>query len=230
VELGCGLTAYKLSGPSLHNITTKGLVVLIHGLTMASYIFQDLVPALVAANFRVLTYDIYGRGKSQYKPKSFEEHCDPLAVNVRQLVELLQKLQLWDRFENADSAPKAGEKQGLSLTLVGASLGGSIATAFAAAYPSKVSRLVLIAPAGLINVDSLPVALRLVQWVPKRGMLGWAFKTFVELMCAPCIRDLIVSTCEGRPLPSNLIPPSPPPTHLPLPQDPAGRAKSERTY
>lgn len=122
-ELTDGLTYYEWRGPP-----TRGPVVIcVHGLTTPSYVFTPLAEALAMKGFRVLTYDLYGRGLSDRPPGVQDKD-----FFLRQLRELI-------------------EDQGITshVTLVGYSMGGAIATAYAAAYPAAVDRLVLLAPAGM---------------------------------------------------------------------------------
>jgi pimeloyl-ACP methyl ester carboxylesterase len=122
VELSKGLTYYEWRGPSRGPI-----VVCVHGLTMPSYVWTPLAVALTALGMKVLTYDLYGRGLSDRPPGRQDR-----AFFVSQLEELLAKLEV---------------TQGV--TLIGYSMGGAIATAFAQDHPERVDRLVLVAPVGL---------------------------------------------------------------------------------
>ena len=108
--------------------TADGRVaVLIHGLTTPSFVWEGLAPMLVARGWRCLAYDLYGRGHSQAVPGRQDA-----AFFLRQLEELLD--------HEALTGP---------VVIVGYSMGGAIATAFAARHPGRVARLVLVAPAGL---------------------------------------------------------------------------------
>ncbi len=121
VELADGIVHYDLAGP-LDDKT----VVLIHGFSVPYFIWDQNVEALTQANFRVLRYDLYGRGYSDrpnvvYNPDLFD----------RQLVSLLAALEI----------------NGL-VDLVGVSMGGMIAAAFTDRHPERVRKLCLIDPAG----------------------------------------------------------------------------------
>lgn len=122
VGLADGVTHYRLTGPKAGPV-----IVCIHGLTTPSYVWDGLTPALVQRGFRVLTYDLYGRG---FSDRPFLRHDRALYIN--QLTGLLDALGL--------SVP---------VTLMGYSMGGSIATCLAAQQPERVKRLILLAPAGL---------------------------------------------------------------------------------
>ena len=99
-------------------------IILLHGLGASSAHWRLAMPAL-AAGARVLAPDQLGFGKS-----------DKPAINYRvaTLVEML------DEFYAQTGVTKA--------TLVGSSMGGWIAAAFAARHPEKVERLVLVDSAG----------------------------------------------------------------------------------
>ncbi|MEQ6249705.1 alpha/beta hydrolase [Sulfitobacter sp. HNIBRBA3233] len=142
-ELEGGVTHYHLSGPE-----TGPLVVLIHGLTTPSFVWTAIARGLAVRGFRVLAYDLYGRGFSD-RPGGVEDKGFFLA----QLDALLAHLDITTPFH-----------------LVGYSMGGAIAAGFTAAQPERVDRLVLIAPAGM-SVPDTPT----LRFIRDRGLLGtWA--------------------------------------------------------
>ncbi len=120
-----GETHYRWSGPE-----DGPVAVCVHGLSTPSYVFAATERSLAGLGYRVLTYDLYGRGFSA-RPVGRQTS----RFFIRQLNALL-----------ADQGVKG------PVLLVGYSMGGAIAAAFAAADPRRVSHLVLIAPAGLIPV------------------------------------------------------------------------------
>ena len=67
------MTHYQLAGPpAVHT------VVLVHGFSVPYYIWDPTFDGLVAAGFRVLRYDLFGRGWSdrpdaRYDPNFFDE-------------------------------------------------------------------------------------------------------------------------------------------------------------
>jgi len=122
VQLPMGRVRYWLIGP-----TSGKKVVLIHGISIPALAFTRVAPILAAAGYRVLLYDLYGRGYSD-APQGVA--YDP-QLYVVQLALLLQHLR-WS-----------------SARLVGFSMGGAIASSFVAAFPGLVERdVVLIASAG----------------------------------------------------------------------------------
>ncbi len=100
-------------------------VVLIHGGQMDHRIWDGQVKRLRQSH-RVIAYDVRGFGTSQQPSRVY--------CNYQELRGLLDHLGI----------PKA--------TLVGLSLGGSIAIDFAIAYPERVDKLVLVAP-GMSGFD-----------------------------------------------------------------------------
>ncbi|MEO0390317.1 MAG: alpha/beta fold hydrolase, partial [Pseudomonadota bacterium] len=99
----------------------------LHGLTTSSYVWDGMLPGLTALGYRVLTFDHYGRGYSD-RPRGRQD----AAFFVAEVDALL-------RHEGV-SGP---------VTLMGYSMGGAVAAAYAAAHPTRVARVVLIAPAGM---------------------------------------------------------------------------------
>ena len=122
-ELSQGVTHYLVSGPP-----EGPLVVCIHGLTTPSFVWAPLTRGLVALGFRVLVYDLYGRGFSD-RPAGVQ---DKGFFNT-QLEDLLAHLEIKGPFH-----------------LIGYSMGGAIAAGFAAVSATRVRQLVLLAPAGMM--------------------------------------------------------------------------------
>ncbi|KAJ7021873.1 Alpha/Beta hydrolase protein [Mycena alexandri] len=153
-NLPLGRVRYWLVGP-----TSGKKIVLIHGLTTPSLVFQRLVPILVAAGHQVLVYDLYGRGYSD-APKNIDYDAH---LYVTQLALLLQHVG-WERAR-----------------LVGFSMGGAIAAAIVAAFPKLVERdVVLIASAGAAESSPAPFYrirnLPFVEGLTMRGVLSSVVK------------------------------------------------------
>jgi pimeloyl-ACP methyl ester carboxylesterase len=121
VQLSQGQVHYQLEGPH-----TGETVVLVHGGSVPMFTWERTVPALTRAGFRVLSYDLYGRGYTDRPDVAYDED-----LFDTQLVELLDALDIRE-----------------PVHLVGLSMGGAIATIFTARHPAKVRRLGLIAPGG----------------------------------------------------------------------------------
>ncbi|MEQ8257542.1 MULTISPECIES: alpha/beta fold hydrolase [Roseovarius] len=129
-DLPNGPTWFQWRGPE-----DGPVAVCVHGLTTPSFVWGPLADHLSGMGFRVLTYDLYGRGLSA-RPKGEQVST----FFTAQLAALL-------------------DHQGIEgdFTLLGYSMGGAIAAGFAAAHPDRVCQLCLIAPAGLGH-DLGPVA------------------------------------------------------------------------
>jgi len=126
IQLSDGYTHYRLEGPE------EGLpVVLVHGFSTPLFNWDHTVPVLVQAGFRVLRYDLYGRGFSDRPHLDYTKD-----LFSRQLLELLNVLNI--------NRP---------VYLVGLSMGGAVAVIFAARHPERVGKLALFAPAGFpVNI------------------------------------------------------------------------------
>lgn len=131
-DLSRGATHYQWFGPARGH-----LLICIHGLTTPSFVWNRLVRGLAVMGFRVLTYDLYGRGFSD-KPRGRQSK----EFFIDQLDELLEH-------EGLEHMP---------VSVLGYSMGGSIAAAFAARHSSRITRLMLIAPAGIARLSDLPRA------------------------------------------------------------------------
>jgi pimeloyl-ACP methyl ester carboxylesterase len=121
VNLSLGVTHYELAGPA-----DGQMVVLVHGFGAAYPIWDRTFGALAEAGFRVLRYDLYGRGFSDRPDMN-----NDLDLFDCQLTDLL-----------------AAVSNGRPVDLVGLSMGGPIVATFADRHPSQVRKLVLIGPAG----------------------------------------------------------------------------------
>ena len=120
--LSQGVTYYQWLGPARGPVA-----VAVHGLTTPSPVWAEVAGGLGKIGYRVLVYDLYGRGLSD-APKGPQDR----AFFLRQQTDLL-----------------AIEGLGQDLTLLGYSMGGAIATAFAGDHPERVKRLILLAPVGM---------------------------------------------------------------------------------
>jgi len=121
VPLPDGVTHYELG-----NITRDSTVVLVHGFSTPYFIYDPMFHFLTQRGYRVLRYDLFGRGFSD------RPHVDyNIDLFVKQLSDLLDALRL--------TRP---------VNLVGLSMGGPVTAAFTARYPERVRSLTLIDPAG----------------------------------------------------------------------------------
>ena len=145
VRLSDGVTHYQWQGPE-----TGRKVVLVHGFSSPYFIWDRTVPALVQAGFRVLRLDLYGRGLSERLKTDYTGE-----VYDRQLLELLNALDVKEPVD-----------------LVGLSMGGAIVTRFTDRHPERVRKLVLIGPAGVMQ---LPATARILS-VPILG--EWLLRMF----------------------------------------------------
>jgi pimeloyl-ACP methyl ester carboxylesterase len=117
-------------------------LILLHGLASSIYTWADVIPAL-AEDHDVVAVDLPGFGGSDI-PEELSSSVYPATV-----------LALMDRL-------------GISrATLVGNSLGGSVAVVLAARHPERVRRLVLIDAAGFnLDPSRRPLILRLIGFAP----------------------------------------------------------------
>jgi pimeloyl-ACP methyl ester carboxylesterase len=121
VKLTDGFTWYELGGPQ-----GGRPIVLIHGYSIPSFLWDDTFKALSAAGFRVLRYDMFGRGFSDQPKATYNA-----ALFERQLLDLLGALQI--------KGP---------VDLAAVSMGGIVAMDFAVKHPEMVRKAALISPMG----------------------------------------------------------------------------------
>jgi len=146
MQLPDGVVHYRLTGPA-----NGPVVVLIHGFSLPSFVWNGYIQPLNAAGYRVLTYDTYGRGFSD-RPKGPYD----AGLMDRQLLGLLNGLKLTEPVD-----------------LVGYSMGGAIATIFTANHPARVRSLSLVAPAGLnVTLGSMS------DWLTRPLVGDWIVRLF----------------------------------------------------
>ncbi len=103
-------------------------VVLINGLTYSTRQWENFVQPLIAKGVGVLRYDPFGQGQTLLKYAPILAPI-PYQDQIADLKVLLEKLKIKGPYN-----------------LVGLSYGGGIAAGFAAAYPSLIKNLVMMAP------------------------------------------------------------------------------------
>lgn len=130
VQLPHGHTYYELSNP-----TVEQTIVLVHGFSVPNFIYDPTFEFLTASGFRVLRYDLFGRGYSDRPDVHYN-----IDLFVDQLLQLLDALRL--------RTP---------VNLIGLSMGGPITSALTLRHPERVAKLVLIDPAGVRPVPLSPL-------------------------------------------------------------------------
>lgn len=132
-----GEVHYLLQGPE-----TGPLVVLVHGFSVPSYVWEPTCQALLDAGYQVLVYDMYGRGYSE----RVEDQYD-VELFTTQLGDLLEILEITQ-----------------PIVLGGLSMGGPITARFAHLHPQQVEAVILVAPevARTTASDIFPLNLPLV--------------------------------------------------------------------
>lgn len=164
VDLPVGFTHYRMEGES------GRWCVLVHGYATPLYIYDHVAEALVQAGYRVLRYDLLGRGLSERVRARYTA-----ALFAEQLYQLVTALIPGERFY-----------------LFGTSMGGSVTTTFVAAHPELVDKLVLYAPAGMRF--HAPAYMRLMQ-IPLVGEL--MMNTLgASILTKGCASELIHSSAE----------------------------------
>ena len=128
LQLSKGFTYYKLENQKNDLIP----IVLVHGFSVPSYIWDPTFELLSSKGFFVIALDLYGRGFSENVDESY---TDELFAN--QVIELLEKL-------NLDSAK-----------FIGLSNGGRVISKIADINPSIVEELVYVASSGFKHIDEL---------------------------------------------------------------------------
>ena len=127
VTLSDGVTHYEVRGPD-----TARVAVLVHGFSVPYYIWDSTAVALEDAGYRVIRYDVFGRGLSDRPAVPYDG-----SLYDRQLDDLLDSL---------------GVRQ--PIDLMGLSYGGYVTSHYTVSNPDRVRTLTLVDPA--VGGGSLP--------------------------------------------------------------------------
>ncbi len=138
IQLSNGYVHYELDGPIEGDV-----VVLVHGFSTPLFVWDPTFEVLVTEGFRVLRYDLYGRGYSD-RPKTTYN----MDFFINQLFEVIDQLELTRN----------------TINLVGLSMGGGICVVFADRYPNIIKKVSLIDPIGfsggknvLLSILKVPI-------------------------------------------------------------------------
>ncbi len=140
IELSNGFTRYEEAGPE-----NGPIIVLVHGFSVPYYIWEHNFYALAEAGFRVIRYDLFGRGGSDRPSVNYD-----MELFVKQLTELTEQL-----------IPK-----NKTFNILCVCMGSIISAEFAKRYPNKVDKILMVGPAGIPG--SLPAN----HWVTKIPIWG----------------------------------------------------------
>lgn len=120
MDLPCGCTHYELAGEGTP-------CVLVHGYATPYFIYDKLFQSLVENGYRVLRYDLLGRGLSERVDAVYSAD-----LFARQLFELTNAVFPDTPFH-----------------LFGTSMGGTVTATFCALYPGRAKSVIWLAPAGM---------------------------------------------------------------------------------
>ena len=120
IDLPSGNTHYEVKGEG-------ELVVLTHGYATPYYIYDKIFECLVSKGYKVLRYDLLGRGYSERVDAEY--NAELFATQLNDLTKAL-----------------FGDEK---FILIGTSMGGNITTTYYKHHPEKVKKLILLAPAGM---------------------------------------------------------------------------------
>jgi len=120
--------AYQQFKPASASFVKNALC--FHGWLDNSATFSKLGPALCASGVQSTAIDFIGHGWSSHAAPSSVDHFLAKVMHGREVFDIMRE----------ESILQEGEK----ITLIGHSMGGSVALLFAAAYPELVDRLVLL--------------------------------------------------------------------------------------
>lgn len=176
-SLPWGETRYWIVGPE------KGKkLVLIHGLSVPSVIWAPMVPYLTKAGFRVLLYDLPGRGYTE-APQPPTEYI--ASLYTAHLALLLQHVG-W-----VSTNPSSHLGTGKGVSIAGLSMGGGIAAAFTAHFPHMAGDLFLVSSAGLVETSDTSRTSRLMSSNLAQSLSNtWAVKLYLRHLASKAVHAL----------------------------------------
>lgn len=127
VRLSDGITSYKDIGDKNNKV-----IVLVHGATFGSLAYEEYVNVFIKNNYRVITYDQYGRGYSDRINSNVS-----IELMERQLKELIEHCKVED------------------VILYGVSFGAAVVAKYSANNPENISFIGYQVP--LINSANIPL-------------------------------------------------------------------------
>ena len=127
VKFSDGITSYKDIGDKNNKV-----IILVHGATFGSLAYEEYVDVFIKNNYRVITYDQYGRG---YSDRIFDDVS--IELMERQLKELIEHCEVED------------------VILYGVSFGAAVVAKYAANNPENISFIGYQVP--LINSANIPL-------------------------------------------------------------------------
>lgn len=127
VKLSDGYTYYEFE-----NEAADTLLVMVHGFSVPSYIWDSTFYAAIDRGYGALRYDAFGRGYSDNPDAVYD-----VALYSGQLKELLDSLGITKK-----------------INLMGLSYGGRTISAFAYQYPERIQNLIYVDPAGFETISS----------------------------------------------------------------------------
>ena len=137
ISLTDGICHYELRNKQY---AIRSTIVLVHGFSVPSFIWDPTFDFLTQSGFRVLRFDLFGRGYSDRPRTNYG-----IELYVRQLRDLLDALDIRE-----------------PIYLAGLSMGGAIAVNFTDRFPDRVEKLILVDPAGAKSIQQT-FSLKLIQ-------------------------------------------------------------------
>ncbi|WP_413667181.1 alpha/beta fold hydrolase [Mucilaginibacter sp. Mucisp86] len=119
IKLSQGVTHYQLEGPD-----SAQVIILVHGFSVPYYIWDPTYDFLIKKGYRVLRYDMYGRGYSDRPDVPYNQD-----LYNTQILDLINQLKL-----------------GNKVNLAGVSFGGAVITNFTCSHPNLINKIILVDP------------------------------------------------------------------------------------
>jgi len=171
IRLEQGNVHYSISGPD-----TAKLVLLIHGGgTSGMEVWQYNIPYLLSKGYRVLAYDLYGRGYSDRPQTTYD-----LSLYRKQLVSLLDTLHL-------NQQP---------FDIIAMSMGAPVGLDYAGSHPELVKNIILLGPAA--SGDLQPSKLLYIPVISDLLMSGWWYPRSVENQRKEFVNQPLFNTYSQR--------------------------------
>jgi pimeloyl-ACP methyl ester carboxylesterase len=189
----------NIAGTTLHlrdrGPKSSSTIIFLHGVGSSLHTWEPWAKSL-SDHFRVIIFDLPGSGLSAPDPAG--DYSDARTLEI--LATVMQKLAI------------------SRVSFIGNSMGGRLAWKFAAKYPSRVDKLVLISPDGFESpgfeygkAPAIPSALKMMRYVLPKSFLRMnlapayadparlsdaTVTRYYDLLLAPGARDAIIARME----------------------------------
>lgn len=152
--------------------TTSPPIIMLHGWLDNSLTFSEIAPELAQIS-ALYAVDMAGHGHSGHRPPGQSYQLMDYVADIAELVE----------------KHVCGSQQGACVDIVGHSLGGIVGSLYAAAFPERVRKLVMIDSLGALSRDAGETIPQLRKSISKRMSGSGRSAVYADIAAAAKVRE-----------------------------------------